>query len=671
MSKINILIISILFLMIDNPLFGIEDHIKYWIFFKDKEITSSEQAEYLRDYIKNLTPRTKSRRERISTSKILADASDLPVSESYIDRLKSAGITPIVTSNWMNAISTFLDAEQVVAIKTYDFIDRVQPVIKYKRSPVEQADMHKSNQRSDSAPIHKYDYGASFDQNNLMRVPDIHDLGIEGRGVIIGMLDTGFRFKDHTAFSAMYVIDEYDFIHNDNNTANESNDFDAYNQDDHGTKTLSTIGGFLEGTLIGPAFGSRYLLAKTEEMKSETIIEEDFWVAGLEWLESKGADIVNSSLGYNDWYTYSDMDGNTAITTIAADIAVSKGVVIVNSMGNEGNQTGSIIAPADGDSVISVGAVYNNGLLTSFSSVGPTWDGRIKPDIVAQGSGIVVASPSSPNSFTYSSGTSFSSPLTAGVAALLLSAHPQLTPMQVRDALKFTANNARNPNNEYGWGIVNAYEAIYSLGLFFSNLPIITNATEGYQISINVFSKNDVNADSTFLYYSYNDASFNPVRMVRSDQLAYEYNVLIPYDRSHEKINLYFKAKDRSNDTKLHPYNAPEMVFTFNPNDMSIHPGEPPVQPELFVLYQNYPNPFNGRTTIKYDVLKPAHVSLNIYNVLGQRVRNLVDRFQLASSYLVDWNGDDDHENPLGSGIYFVEILSDGRIQTKKMLLLK
>src|SRR3972149_7654738 len=204
------------------------------------------------------------------------------------------------------------------------------------------------------------------------------------------MLDAGFRWRSHNALDSLRVLAEYDFIFHDSVSANESND--VPDQDSHGTATLSTIGGFEPGQLIGPAYGASFILGKTEYIPTETQIEEDNWVAGIEWMESKGVDVVSSSLGYTtvddgSGYKYSrgDFNGRTAVTTKAAVMAARRGVVVVNSMGNSGNPVGSIIAPADADSIIAAGAVNYSGVLASFSSVGPTNDGRIKPDVVGPG----------------------------------------------------------------------------------------------------------------------------------------------------------------------------------------------------------------------------------------------------------------------------------------------
>jgi serine protease AprX len=239
----------------------------------------------------------------------------------------------------------------------------------------------------------------------------------------------------------------------------------------HGTATLSTIGGFASGRLIGPAFQSTFLLAKTEDTVSETPVEEDNWAAAVVWAEARGADVISSSLGYLTYdpgfpsYTFADMNGTTAISTRAADVAASLGVVVVNSAGNSGLdlQHNTLGAPADGRLVLTVGAVTSTGLRASFSSVGPTVDGRIKPDVAAQGVLVTVAAPNTPSSYTNVNGTSFSCPLTAGVVALVLQARPSATVAEVEDAIRSTASQAAQPDNLLGWGIVNAAAAVQAI----------------------------------------------------------------------------------------------------------------------------------------------------------------------------------------------------------------
>ncbi len=443
---------------------------KYWVYFKDKgALAKSGSIEKLARA--NLTPRSVRRRLLRGTGHPLFDQTDLPVNGGYIQKLRAAGFRVWNRSRWLNAVSVFAFPGEVARLKDFPFVKKVTPVRVLVRPPLPKELKNRGRDLLEKETGgHSLHYGDSYDQNALIHVPELHDMGYSGKGVLVGMLDTGFRWRKHKAFEHLKVLAEYDFIHHDSITANEAKDSlyfpDKPGQDSHGTETLSTIAGFAPENLIGPAYGATFVLAKTEYVPTETRIEEDNWVAGIEWEDSLGVDVVSSSLGYldfDDGFAYDpkkDLDGHTAVTTIAAEMAAKKGIVVVNSVGNEyHSRPTTLITPADGDSVIAVGAVTMTGELAVFSSDGPTSDGRIKPDVCAPGVGVTVVSPYTEDGFTHSSGTSFSCPLTAGVAALLLEAYPSLKPMQLRDALRNTASKAREPDNYMGWGIIDGYEA--------------------------------------------------------------------------------------------------------------------------------------------------------------------------------------------------------------------
>jgi subtilisin family serine protease len=228
------------------------------------------------------------------------------------------------------------------------------------------------------------------------------------------------------------------------------------------------VGGFKEGQIVGPAYRASFLLAKTEDTFSETPVEEDNWAAAAEWAEARGADVISSSLGYLDYdapftsLSWADMNGAKAVSTLAAEKAAERGVVVVVSAGNQGFNPdhNTLGAPADGVHVLTVGAVDPFGRRTSFSSVGPSADQRIKPDVAAQGRLVKAAGPGAVNEYAYVDGTSFSCPLTAGVVALLLQAHPTYTVDQVLAVMRSTAGQAAAPDNLLGWGIVNAAAAV-------------------------------------------------------------------------------------------------------------------------------------------------------------------------------------------------------------------
>jgi subtilisin family serine protease len=281
---------------------------------------------------------------------------------------------------------------------------------------------------------------------------------------VVAVFDTGFDSLSHEAFSAMQIVAAHDFVNGDDDVGNGAD----LGEGSHGTATLSVVGGYKPGQLIGPAFGAAFILAKTENTDSETPLEEDNWAAAAEWAEALGADVISSSLGYLEFdapfpsYTWMDMNGATAISTRAAELAIDRGVVVVNSAGTSGFNPAhnTLGAPADGPRVLSIGAVTSGGARASFSSVGPTADGRIKPDVDAQGVSVKAARTLTVSQYSLVSGTSFSCPLTAGAVALLLQADPRLTPEQVGAILRGTGSQFAAPDNLLGWGIVNAEAAV-------------------------------------------------------------------------------------------------------------------------------------------------------------------------------------------------------------------
>jgi serine protease AprX len=381
-------------------------------------------------------------------------ARDLPVYRGYVDSLRAHATRIRHASRYFNAVSMEVEAREIESVCEYEFVRSVDLVASRRRLPEPRSDRPRG-----SSPVSAVcaecgiDYGESYDQLDQVGLVDLLEKGYNGSGsvsggdpVFIAILDTGFRL-DHAALADVRVEAQYDFVNNDSVTSNESGD--PFGQDVHGTEVLGVIAGHAEGDLIGPAWGARYLLAKTEIVGSETSIEEDHWVAGIEWADSAGADVVTSSLGYIDWYTNSQLDGNTALCTRAADIAVSHGIIVVNSAGNEG--TSGLVAPADGDSVLAIGAVDRTGAIASFSSRGPTADGRIKPDFVTMG--VDVRSVSGATGYGSYDGTSFAAPIAAGVCALLLEIHPEWSAMEMRDTLRATASRSTAPDDTYGWGI--------------------------------------------------------------------------------------------------------------------------------------------------------------------------------------------------------------------------
>jgi serine protease AprX len=480
-----------------------DEELLVWVFFTDK---GNETQNYFQKPSTVVSEKSLKRRAKVLSEDKLISTTDLPVNRNYIDQIQSLGFQVKQKTKWFNGVSGWATKSELAQFASLPFVKQLDIVYKYRNDNIDeetQNDIPEEPNQNLSKPegTHSLNYGQSFTQLNQITVPAVHDLGYTGAGVTICMMDNGFdRWTTHQVFSSMNVIATWDFVDGDADVENGNVGIGW-----HGISTLSLIGGFFEGQLIGPAYGADFILTRTEDNNSETPIEEDNWLAAMEWADSIGVDVTSTSLGYNDFdppgpgpedYTWQDMDGNTCRITNSADYAVSLGIFVVNSAGNEGYDPNhnTLVAPADGDSVIAVGSVNNTGSRSSFSSVGPTADGRIKPDLMAMGSGDYVAWNNCNNCYTTGSGTSFSCPLLAGASALLLQANPNITPMQLATILKNTASQSNNPDNLYGWGIINTYAA--------------------YQQIITTKLENNVSPEDFYILQNYPNP-FNPSTKIR------------------------------------------------------------------------------------------------------------------------------------------------------------
>jgi subtilisin family serine protease len=443
------------------------ESIKAWVYFTDKELFDEESyLQAVKKREREFPQRALNRKGKVKDLAI--DFYDLSVSQDYLDQVQRLGARLVHASRWLNAASFHLKPEQIDEIATLPFVRYVDIVRKYKVEPEPvTSEIGKSPEITpEPTEAHSLNYGSSFAQLDQLNVPTVHGLGYNGGNIIIGMFDTGFR-KDHPAFATAYaegrVLGEYDFIFEDGDTQNEAVQDPSY-QHNHGTNTWSIAGGEDPGNIYGPAYRASFLLAKTEWVPAESLSEEDNWAAAAEWVDSVGGDIISSSLAYLSFddgfsYSYADLNGDVAITTIAADMAAANGILVCNSASNSGPSAGSIHAPADADSIIAAGAVNSSGTIASFSSRGPTADGRIKPELVARGVSTYLAVASTLG-YGSGSGTSYSCPLLAGCAALLWSARPYLTNMQIREAMIGSADRVTSPDNTYGYGLPDMLKAL-------------------------------------------------------------------------------------------------------------------------------------------------------------------------------------------------------------------
>ena len=457
MNNLNRLIAALaLFVFFINPVLSADDinaGQKYWLFFSDKGQTGFEKRAEISQVLKqNATERNLERRRLVRAESELFDYTDLPLSAAYLNEIRTYDLEIKRHSKWLNAVSVVADEAVVEQLQQLDFIDSIRPVAVYTRPNTEYFETGNIPQKP--AVPSALDYGPSFTQVDLVNVPILHSQGLTGEGVLIGVFDTGFD-TDHLSLGMPDIVYTYDYINDDTDVRDG---FDS--QRSHGTAVLAVMAGYNPGELIGPAYGASFFLAKTEDVSSETQVEEDNFIAALETADSLGCQIVSASVGYIDWYTPEDLDGNTAYVTIASDLAVSKGITMVVAAGNEGPGATSIIAPADGDDVIAVGGVFSNGTVTTSSSRGPTADGRIKPDICALYWNVYVADYS--GDYKYSAGTSFATPMVAGAIALMIENDPSLTPTRIREAIWNTGQRQAElqyPNNDYGYGVLDAAAA--------------------------------------------------------------------------------------------------------------------------------------------------------------------------------------------------------------------
>lgn len=426
------------------------------------------------------------RRLKVRGDDQLFTIEDAPLYTPYIQQITAIeGVKKLLELRWQNYIVIRCDSATAVKIGMLPFVRKIE------RTSVRFTPMTLNNHNqtfpltATSFPAIASEsncgavrYGPSQNQLAMLEIPEFHSLGMMGQDIITAFFDTGFRWKSHASLSASHVIAEYDFIQNDSITANQA--MDVPSQDDHGSAVFSTVGGFQQDSLIGAAPFASFLLAKTEDLPSETRLEEENYAAAVEWAEALGTDIISSSLGYSrmdntdDSYTYNDMNGSLPIVSRAVNDAVKRGVLCITAAGNNGGgeRDSTISSPGDADSVITVAGVIPNGVnVVGFSSRGPTASKVLKPDVAAQASEVVMMRMDDNSSIRRGSGTSFATPLTAGFATLILSQFPELAPWQVKKALFSSAEKHDSiPHKVLGYGVPKLKKALLYHGPVISRI---------------------------------------------------------------------------------------------------------------------------------------------------------------------------------------------------------
>jgi len=426
-----------------------------WVYFSDKP----DATYYFEHPLEMLTERALNRRENQG---ITLDEKDVPIAETYIDQIETApGILLMAKSKWLNAVHVKGSVSQIEDLELFSFVSHIEFANSSlgTKTPLP----YKPINKWEKSTMTDFNYGLAANQIEMLGGDYLHEQGFTGEGMLIAIIDSGFEnVLDVPGFSRLIannqILGTYNFVNR-----NE----DVYVDHYHGTLVLSTIAGFISGEFVGTAPDADFYLFVSEDVSQEHVLEESLWVEAAEEADRLGVDVINTSLGYSEFdnpnhnHTYLDMDGETTFITRGAEIACSRGMIVVNSAGNSGNNDWHYItSPADAVSVLTVGAVSYDETITSFSSFGPTYDGRVKPDVCAQGGNAAVITTS--GDIIEANGTSFSSPIMTGVVTCLWQAFPGKTNMQLTQMIKESADRYTTPHEQYGYGIPD-FESAFSV----------------------------------------------------------------------------------------------------------------------------------------------------------------------------------------------------------------
>jgi serine protease AprX len=454
-----------------------------WVYFTDKP----NAATFLADPLSMLTQRALDRR---TAQGIAITSNDVPIHQPYINQISAAtGITVKAKSKWLNCLHIRGSVTDINALSSLTFVDHIEFANQSLNSsgkiknPKTINKEHAINKQMDVEVT--FAYGTSANQIQMLNGHLLHQANYTGTGKIIAVLDSGFINVNSTQpferlFTNNLILGGYNYVNQSTN---------VYALHNHGTMVLSCMGGYTEGQLVGTAPDAQYYLFVTEDVATENPVEESYWVEAAEEADRLGVDIITSSLGYFGYdnpsysHTYSDLTGNSAFASRGANVAFSKGIIVVASAGNSGATANPYIGvPAEATNVLAIGAVQSNENYATFSSIGPSFDGRVKPDVMAQGQNAYVANTA--GSITTASGTSFSGPIMAGMIASFWQAVPTLTNQQVVNLVKQSADRFNLPTFQYGYGIPDFQLALTNAALAVNEVDVTSfvvypNPTKG------------------------------------------------------------------------------------------------------------------------------------------------------------------------------------------------
>lgn len=595
----------------------------YLIFFTDKQGTPyhvDQPSAFL----------TERAIERRSRQNIPIVETDLPVNPAYVEAVRLTGAQVLHTTKWFNGVIVQASDSQLEQIQAMPFFKGIE-----RNLPVSQPNGRKAT-KSKFSTEQTIDYGNSARQLEMLGVPNLHQLGFSGEGMLIGVFDAGFSRANEVAylqhlFANGKILDTYDFISRHSN---------VYDDHRHGLQVLSVMASYGEGQLVGPAYNAHYVLYRTEDDTRESPYEEVTWLLAAERADSLGVDVINTSLGYYDFdnaaynYTYEQMDGKTTLISRAARMAARTGILLVVSAGNEGNNNWKhITAPADVDSVLTVGAITSTGDRATFSSVGPNAIGQIKPDVVALGSGVRVGSVT--GSVTTSNGTSFASPLIASFATLLWQLFPEKTAQEIADFVRNLGNQAENPDFELGYGL-----PFFKVNEFLASPENLTAELDGNYVQLR-WDFPHADEEITFIVErAYEEQDFEVIAMTTDNELI--------SDTLTQGGSYRYRVKATSGQL-YSEYSSVQVVQFFilgkEPNVGAIH---------------FWPNPAQDKLTIE----SPGRGSweLNIFNSMGSCVQ------KTALTILADGRAEVSVKN-LPNGLYLLQLIgSRGELTVQKFI---
>ena len=642
------LAISLCFCFQSNAQFN-----RYLISFKDKAGTSFS----LNNPGQFLSQRSIERRNRYN---IAIDSSDLPVNNSYIESVRSAGnVTILNVSKWLNQISIFTtDATALTAINNLPFVTSALPIAS-RNSNTSFNKIFDTNfndlpsDNTNKVTGNTFNYGVSGAQIRIHNGQFLHNHGFRGENMQLAVIDAGFYHYD--------VLPTFDSVRNNNQILGTWDFVDreeSVSEDDsHGMHCLSTIAANMPGTFVGTAPKTSFYLFRTEDVSSEYPIEEHNLAVAAERADSLGVDLCSISLGYTNFsepsfdYSYNDMNGNTTISAKAVDVAAKKGMLMVIAAGNEGNNSWRYIStPADADSCLTIGAVDTIGRVASFSSYGPSSDNRIKPNVAAVGRNAVVAN-SITGLPTFGSGTSYACPNMAGITTCLWQAFAEASNMQIINTLQKSSNIYSNPNDRIGYGIPDVKKAFVMLQKeFATNTAIFRQCKAEISIDIKMDSTMKINVERKFP----SDSSYSTITTLQNQGVYGLSSFFYADDLSDTDfgyVNYRYKVIIDS-DTS---YYLDSALVNYLNNCKIIIPTENKLKLS--------PNPFNGTLYLNLERTADTKVGIVIHNTSGQKV------YTESFNHLAGIATHDINLNHLSRGVYYITVYTnDNKELTKKII---